>query len=99
MRAARGVVRSLDGPLAGVLVEVLDHPELVLKEPHTARTGQRRVAACLTGENGEFTLAVPRGKYELRFSKDGGWNWTSMLIEVSRLSFRRRLTVFMEVAT
>jgi len=53
----------------------------------------------MTDETGSFDFNLPSGKYEIRFSKSGGWQCTSTLIHVRWLAFRRRLDVVMQVAT
>jgi protocatechuate 3,4-dioxygenase beta subunit len=76
-----------DEPMDGVLVEVYDKPEALLMdamERQARKPSQHRVAACVTGANGEFCFpGIPPGKYELRCSKPGGWNVTSLYIVVS----------------
>jgi len=85
MRSVQGFVKDrVDKPLTGVLVEVYDHPEIALQNPSPDRTGQKRIAACLTSETGLFSLDVVPGHYELRFSKSGGWNVTSVPVRVTR---------------
>jgi hypothetical protein len=93
----------------GVLVEVFDHPELVREEinhlgrgePVRARQDleQQRIAVCVTGDNGRFDFKLRPGTYELRFSKSGGIETTSVLIETSPRGERKSLIVHMEVAT
>jgi hypothetical protein len=100
MRSPQGVVKVPGGsPLGGVLVEVFDHPEVVLKNGPPAQGLQHRLAACITDETGSFDLKLPSGKYEIRFSKSGGWQCTSTLIQVRWFSLRKRLDVVMQVAT
>jgi hypothetical protein len=75
----------VDGkPVGDALVEIFDKPDYLLCEwePNNPRgcttnppAEQRRVAACRTGKDGRFCFGdIPAGKYELRVSKDGGWN-------------------------
>lgn len=68
-------VYSEEVPVGETLVEVFDHPELILKTPadaELARKIQRRVAACKTGENSKFCFDnLPAGKYKLLCSKPG----------------------------
>jgi hypothetical protein len=88
MQIAYGIVTGgrLEGPpLEGVLVEVYDHPEVVLREglvDRRDRTGQQQIAACVTDKTGRFGFKLPPGKYELRLSKPIEWNCTSVLVEV-----------------
>jgi protocatechuate 3,4-dioxygenase beta subunit len=78
---------SNDRPLVGVLVEVFDRPEGLLlswREREERKSKQRRIAACITGEDGEFCFAnIPAGKYELRASKPVEWNATSIYVVVA----------------
>ena len=53
----------------------------------------------MTDETGSFDLKLPRGEYEIRFSKSGELQCTSTLIHVRWFSFRRRLDVVMRLAT
>jgi hypothetical protein len=98
-RMARGVVDAELERLSGVLVEVYDHPELASVEPGLDRVGQHRIAACITSADGRFSFKLSPGKYVLRFSKEGGWDWTTFFIKVRRLSIHRNLTVPMHPAT
>lgn len=82
------IVASSGGkPLSGVLVEVYDNPEALLlswKEREVRKDMQRKIAACVTGEDGEFCFdKIPAGKYELRCSKPIEWNCTSVYIIVA----------------
>ncbi len=99
--ADKRVVNSLTGrvvegnrelSMGGVLVEVYDKPEVLLmdgKERETKKLSQRRVAACVTGTDGEFCFPdIPPGKYELRCS-EFGWNLTSVYVIVSPKKQRR----------
>jgi hypothetical protein len=74
---------------SGALVELYTHPEhLFLKYPENVkkRKRQRRVAACVTGEDGRYCLGfIEAGKYELRVSKGPGFNVTQMYVEVDPL--------------
>jgi protocatechuate 3,4-dioxygenase beta subunit len=88
LKALRGRVVSAanEKPLAGVLVEVYDKPEGLLldwKEREAKKPEQRRIAACITGPDGQFCFAnIPPGKYELRSSKPLEWNPTSLYVAV-----------------
>lgn len=89
LKSLRGkvVVAANDQPLAGALVEVYDRPEGLLmdwKEREVRKAQQRRIAACVTGADGQFCFSkVPAGKYELRSSKPGEWNSTSAYVIVA----------------
>jgi hypothetical protein len=69
-----------------VLVEVYDKPEGLLlgwKEREARKNKQRKIAACLTSNDGEFCFdKIPSGKYELRCSKPAEWNCTSVYVIV-----------------
>lgn len=81
------VVAANEQPLAGVLVEVYDKTEGLLmdwKEREAKKAQQRRIAACVTGVDGEFSFPkIPAGKYELRCSKPIEWNSTSAYVIVA----------------
>jgi hypothetical protein len=102
-----GVVQDVNGQvLSDVLVEVLDNPDyLLLKYPESEekKKEQRRLAGCVVGPDGKFCFTgLPPGKYELRFSKDGGWKRTQMLVVVApanRSASKRRLEIAMQVGT
>lgn len=97
---------SSDGkPLAGVLVEVYDKPEGLLlgwKERAVRKRKQRKIAACVTGNDGEFCFdKIPTGKYELRCSKPADWNCTSVYVVVApheRRSLASQITVPMQIS-
>jgi len=89
----RGVVHfpSTDASLDGALVEVFTRPEYLLKSkyPENVSRNQKRMAACWTGADGKFYFkGVPKGAYELRFSKDGGWSITHVYIVINPNSRR-----------
>jgi hypothetical protein len=105
IRILRGVVMdSNQGLMANALVEVLTEPDLMLMPSspamETRRARQRRVAACLTDDEGNFCLArLPAGRYELRCSAVG-FNAVSQTIRVTakgRIS--KRVTVHLPFAT
>ncbi len=77
VRALSGrVVDANGGALADALVEVFDRPEIWLAEDSYQNSGrQKRLAACVTGEKGEFCFAgLPSAKYELRASGPPGFD-------------------------
>ena len=87
-RQLAGVVQDTTGQiLPDVLVEVYDKPEhLLLKYPESdeKKKVQRRLAACVVGADGKFCFRGLRpGKYELRFSKNGGWNHTQLYVVIA----------------
>ena len=106
-RSINGIVRDANGlAVSDLLVEVFDHPEhLLLSYPESVQNKkvQHRIAACVVGENGRFCFKnIPAGKYELRFSKDGGWNHTQVYVVVApsnRKATNRRLVISMQVGT
>jgi hypothetical protein len=67
----RGVVRAPDGePLEGVEVDVLNHPEWIIKGQSGSPSEQRVLASQVTDGNGRFTFkGLPAGAYEVRFGK------------------------------
>ena len=80
-RQLAGVVEDANlQVVSDVLVEVFDKPEYLLleyPESEQKQKGQRRIAGCVVGADGKFRFRGLRpGKYELRFSKAGGWNHT-----------------------
>ena len=102
-----GVVRYVNGQIiSDVLVEVFDKPDhLLLPYPQNIENQkpQRRTTACVVGSDGRFCFTnIPAGKYEVRFSKNGGWNHTSMVVSVaprSRNATKRDLEIAMQVGT
>jgi len=100
-----GTVRDVNGQIiSDVLVEVFDKPDhLLLPYPQSIdqQKPQRRFGACEVGSNGQFCFVnIPPGKYEVRFSKNGGWNQTSLVISVaprSRSATKRNLEITMQV--
>ena len=79
-----------DNPTSGALVEVYTHPDyLFLEYPDSEKEAkkQRRVAACITGEDGKFCFGfIKPGKYEVRVSKESGINVTHIYVEVNPYS-------------
>jgi protocatechuate 3,4-dioxygenase beta subunit len=103
-KSVRGVVRDVNGePVAGVLVEVFDHPEWIALDYPASRVEQRRIAACKTGTDGSFCFVnIPSGRYELRASKDAAWNPSHVYVVVnrgSRRSTRAGINVRLTVGT
>ena len=83
-KSVRGVVRNVNGePMEGVLVELFDKPEWIRKDHSSSPEDQNRIAACKTGPDGKFCFEnIPAGEYELRGSKDSGWNPSHILVKV-----------------
>lgn len=89
----RGIVRDESGnPMSDVLIEVFNHPEYLLydyAERAAKKTAQRRIAACKTGADGGFCfIGVPRSSYELRASKDVGWNPSHIYLRVDPHNYK-----------
>jgi hypothetical protein len=91
-----------DIPLEDVLVEVFTRPDL---RSWTARSSpamerrQKRVGACLTGENGNFCISgIHAGKYELRVSKSGLTLVSGVIIVDPRRKIGAKLVVHMSMA-
>lgn len=82
-------------PGSDVLVEVYNHPEVVLENSSRNRTGQTRIIGCVTDQRGRFAFKLKTGDYELRTSNGAGWKVTSVVIQVrkGRLISRHRLVV------
>jgi hypothetical protein len=94
-RQLRGTISDVNGEsVENTLVEVFTNPEHLL--PNKNDTGrnfpeQKRIAACRTGTSGKFSFTnLPAGKYELRLSKDAGWNVTQVYVTVKPSSRKKR---------
>jgi len=105
LRVLRGVVKaSNDELMADTLVEVFTDPGVLLlrySPPVAARRArQRRIAACLTNEEGEFCFTrLPAGQFELRCSA-AGFQTVSQGIRVgAKGRVRRKVIVALEPAT
>jgi len=96
LRQLRGRISAPNGELVeNALVEVFTNPEYLLpnkqKEKHDT-SEQKRVAACRTGITGKFSFTdLPAGKYELRLSKDSGWNVTQVYILIKPKNGKKRM--------
>ena len=79
-----------DNPISDALVEVYTHPEYLLldyPERESKKKKQRRVAACVTEEDGKFCFGfIAPGKYEVRVSLESGINVTHIYVEVDPYS-------------
>jgi hypothetical protein len=100
LKLIRGVVKGGNDPLSGALVEVFDNPDArINREPGSdvrdLERKQKRVAACKTGEDGQFCFSdIPAGRYELRISHKAAFDFESIIITVaSKGGSRKRLQV------
>jgi protocatechuate 3,4-dioxygenase beta subunit len=103
-KSIRGVARDVNGePLKGVLIEIFDKPEWIVKGYSSSPSEQRRIAACKTGDDGRFCfLNIPAGEYELRESIDSAWNPSHIYIKVNpkgRRSSKKEIRLQMTVGT
>jgi len=105
-KSLSGVARlsNTDQPLENVFVEVFTYPEHWLKrhkDPEADSKRQIRIAGCKTGIDGEFCFTdIPQGKYELRFSLDGGFGITHVIVKVdpkSRKSIGEKIIGIIEL--
>jgi len=89
-----GVVSLSDRPVEDVLVELFAY----IRNSSAKRA---RMAACVTGTDGRYCFSrVPRGEYELRASKDGGFEITHVYVRVdpkNRRSSNAELGISIEV--
>jgi hypothetical protein len=98
MRHVRGAVLQdfrTGKPWSGILMEIYNHPEIVLRDSSRNRSGQTRVMGCVTDQRGRFSFKLKTGDYELRASNGPGWKVTSVVIRVRKGRFisRHRLVV------
>jgi hypothetical protein len=85
-------------PMDGALVEIFAYAGPLENYADDAR--KRRLAACVTSENGQFAFSLPSGRYELRVSHGGGWNATHVIVVVDReFGKQKKLDVPMRVGT
>jgi len=75
----RVVLQDGDKPQRDVFVEIFPIGERSKEKP--------RAAGCRTGETGEFEFTdLPKGKYKIRLSKDGGYRITEIGVKVDPAS-------------
>ncbi len=102
-RELKGIVEVFDKELVqGALAEVFDKPDyLVGDTPWDQRPQQHRLRACVTTVDGKFCFRdLPNGKYELRISRDQGWNVSHVYVVVDRdKGTREPLRVSMKIGT
>jgi len=91
-----------DATLANVLVEVYDQPDILLldwKERSARISEQHRIAACVTGKDGRFCFRkIPPGKYELRCSRSGEWDPTSVIVNIGSKNEKASVTIWMRLS-
>jgi len=75
-----------DRPMEGALVEIFDKPDYLLSgKQWEDRPQQKRLRACVTSADGKFCFrGLPSGKYEIRVSKELGWNITHVYVELDQ---------------
>lgn len=86
-RELKGLVQiDAERPMEDVLVEIFDKPDYLLGgNPFADHPNQKRLKACVTSADGKFCLrGLSSGKYEIRVSKDGGWNITYAYVELDQ---------------
>ena len=70
------ILEGQDDPLENVFVEVFAYD--------SSQKELKRVAGCRTNANGKFIFSnLPKGKYIVRLSKDGGYMITEVTVKVS----------------
>jgi len=102
-RELKGVVSVFgDQPVENALAEVFDKPEYLLgNEPWDQRPTQNRLRECVTSPDGKFCFKdLPSGTYELRISRDPGWDVTHVYVVVDRKAGARKpIQVEMHIGT
>jgi hypothetical protein len=102
-RELKGVVSVFgDQPAENALAEVFDKPEYLLgNEPWDQRPTQNRLRECVTSPDGKFCFKdLPSGTYELRISRDPGWDVTHVYVVVDRKAGARKpIQVEMHIGT
>jgi len=83
-REIEGTVEFQGQKIEGALVEIFDKPDyLVNHKPWADRPEQKRLRNCVTGADGKFCFwGLPSGPYEVRVSKDQGWDVTHAYVVV-----------------
>jgi Carboxypeptidase regulatory-like domain len=84
----------------GVNVQLFDKPEVWADDSlswNEKRKRQTEIASTVTESNGKFEFSgVPRGAYEIQFSRYG-WKVLSVLVDVEPPASRKRLCVQMSI--
>ena len=90
----RGVVYLAERPAEDVLIELFPDARNVSRK-------RSRLRACITGPDGRFCFSgVPKGKYEVRASKEGGFEITHYYVVIdprSRKSATQEMSVPLEL--
>lgn len=86
----------------GVQVEVFDNPKVCDDQSlsfNEKRKRQKLIATTSTDAKGRFdTRKIPRGTYEIQFSRDGGgWNILSVMVNVDSNGSRDKLCVNLSI--
>jgi hypothetical protein len=101
-RERKGVVSTFgDQPAENALAEAFDKPEYLLSnEPWHQRPTQNRLRVCVSPD-GKFCFKdMPSGTYELRISRDPGWDVTHVYAVVDRKAGARKpIQVSMHIGT
>ena len=87
-----GIVLDVNGTaLEGVLVELFDQPEWIKNDGTPRPTNQKRLHACVTAKDGRFCFPkLAKGNYELRVSRDAGWNPSFIFVRIDPKASRAR---------
>ena len=91
VRLIQGVViDATDFPYEGMVVELYDNPDVILKPGPGWEGKQHKIASATTDRNGKFKFPKVRpGKYEVRVTPDlrVGTNQKSVIVKVRRCWF------------
>jgi hypothetical protein len=103
-REIAGTVETFQNePMEGALVEVFDKPDYLVSDKLWAgRPEQKRLKSCVTSADGKFCFSgLPSGTYEVRISKDQGWNVTHAYVVLDRKAVEKieTLRIMMHIGT
>jgi hypothetical protein len=102
-REPKGVVEVLDKQTVhDSLAEVFDKPDyLVSSKSWNEHPEQNRLSVCVTSADGKFSFRdLPSGTYELRISRDQGWDVTHVCLVIDRQAGTGKpLRVRMQIGT
>jgi len=98
----RGKVTDYRGePIPGVDVAVYDNPQVWDEESQSSaekRSKQKMIASAVTGQKGIFNVrGVPKGQYEVEFSRMG-WNTLSLVLNIDPRSRAEDLCVELPIS-